>query len=118
MVVIASKRMGLMMVVATLILCSSIGADADAHILLSRKWRCVMLCALTPPIIPCVLKCLIYPPTQSLTSAASQHCDVGCFLSTCLDYHQDSEKVAMDVNKAGACADSCSRSCQKTYPLH
>ncbi|XP_056159239.1 uncharacterized protein LOC130135038 [Syzygium oleosum] len=117
MVIIASKRMGSMMLVAALILWSSVGADADAHILLSRRWKCIFHCWYRPDPVGCFHSC--YDRVGgSLTFAASEHCDIGCFVSTCLAYHLDTKKVGLDVNKVGACADSCSQSCQKTYSLH
>ncbi|XP_056171661.1 uncharacterized protein LOC130139206 [Syzygium oleosum] len=114
MEVTASKRMGSTMLVTALRLWSSINVDVASA---SCKTTCALLCAGDPLPFVCIPKCLKKCPKVSLTSLASEHCDVGCFLSTCLNYHLDTKKARLDTKKVEACADSCSRGCQKTYPL-
>jgi len=85
MEVTASKRLGSMMFVVTLILWSSIGVDAA--ISKECKLKCDALCVLDPDQTLCFLNCLKTCPRQSSTYVASEYCDMGCFLSTCLGYH-------------------------------
>ncbi|KAL3729878.1 hypothetical protein ACJRO7_026947 [Eucalyptus globulus] len=119
MVVIASNRMGSTILVMALILWSSIGANADANarILLS-KWKCIKRCFFRIDPFGCYHYCRGQPHGESSTVMPLEHCNVGCVLSTCLGHHLETNKVGVDENKAGACADSCSQSCQKTYSLH
>ncbi|XP_030518212.1 uncharacterized protein LOC115731672 [Rhodamnia argentea] len=115
MEVTTSKRMGSMMLVAALILWTTIGANAASR---SCKLTCALLCADDPLPFVCIPNCLKTCSNGSLTSSALEHCDVGCFFSTCLDYHSDTKKVGVDMKKVRACVDSCSQGCQKTYPLN
>ncbi|KAL3729879.1 hypothetical protein ACJRO7_026948 [Eucalyptus globulus] len=120
MVVIASNRMGSTILVVALILWSSIGVNAntDARILMSRKWKCILQCFWITNPFGCYRSCRGRYLGESSTVMPLEHCNVGCVLSTCLGHHLESNKVGVDENKVGACADSCSQSCQKTYSLH
>ncbi|KAL3732048.1 hypothetical protein ACJRO7_028831 [Eucalyptus globulus] len=116
MAVTTSKRVGSVLLVAALILWSSMGADADVRTLsFWKKIKCAVKCFKRPFL--CVLRCLNGRSKKSLMSASEQ-CDVGCFLSTCLDYHHDTKKVGVYVKKVRTCADSCSQSCRKTHSLN
>ncbi|KAL3729876.1 hypothetical protein ACJRO7_026945 [Eucalyptus globulus] len=119
MVVIASNRMGSTILVVALILWSSFGANADANarILLS-KWTCFKECFFEINPFGCYHSCRGRPQGESSKVMPLEHCNVGCVLSTCLGHHLETNKVGVDENKVGACADSCSQSCQKTYSLH
>ncbi|KAL3748973.1 hypothetical protein ACJRO7_010116 [Eucalyptus globulus] len=116
MEVTASKRLGSMMFVVTLILWSSIGVDAA--ISTECKLKCTAFCVFDPDQTLCILNCLKSCPRQSPAYVALEYCDMGCFLSTCLDYHPDTKKVEANAEKVGACADSCSQGCKKTSLLN
>ncbi|KAL3732049.1 hypothetical protein ACJRO7_028832 [Eucalyptus globulus] len=120
MAITTSKRVGSVLLVAALILWSSMGADADVHTLsFWKRIKCSAKCfkSLHPNLFACVFRCLNDKSKESLMSA-SEHCDVGCFLSTCLNHHHDTKKVGVDVKKVRTCADSCSQSCRKTHSLN
>ncbi|KAL3732050.1 hypothetical protein ACJRO7_028833 [Eucalyptus globulus] len=119
MAVTTSKRMGSVLLVAALIMWSSMGADADVHTLsFFKKLKCSLKCVVTPNPALCVVLCIKGGLQNKSLMSASENCDVGCFVSTCVDSHQDTKKVGVDVKKLRACADSCSQGCQKTNSLN
>ncbi|KAL3725930.1 hypothetical protein ACJRO7_030898 [Eucalyptus globulus] len=114
MAVITSKRMGSMMLMVALILWLSVGVYSD---FLCRA-QCINSCGGNYMcMMQCVRSCNRPYYSESLTFAALEHCDAGCFMSTCLDNHPDTKKVGVDMKKVEACANSCTQGCKKTYSL-